>query len=66
MVSSSDVSTLLKTTIGAALDERVQAWLVNGHFAALKHRGLAFIDIDTQHIVTGIGETGARDKAHVP
>jgi hypothetical protein len=39
---------------------------VNRHLAALKHGGLAFIDIDTQDIVSGIRQTGARDEAHVP
>ena len=51
---------------GTALDERFKSRLVNGYLSPLEHGGFALIDIDAQDVITRIGETGARDQAHIP
>jgi hypothetical protein len=38
---------------------------VDRHFTALKHGGFALIDIDTEHIIARVRQTGARNQAHV-
>jgi len=51
--------------IGIALDDGVEARLMDGDLARLEHRDLARVDVDADHLVAGIRETGSRDEPHV-
>ena len=49
-----------------ALDQRVEAGLVDRHAARVQHRDLRGVDVEAQHVVADLGETGAGDEADVP
>ena len=48
-----------------ALDELLEARLVDRDLALLQARDLGRVDVDAQHLVAGIGEAGAGDEADV-
>ncbi len=50
---------------GVALEERIEAGLVDGHFALVQSLDLVRVDVDTNDMITRLGEAGTRDEAHV-
>ncbi len=48
-----------------ARDHRGEARLVNRHAALLEHVDLARVDVEAQHVVADLGETGPGDEADV-
>jgi len=52
-------------SVEVALDHGIEAGLVDGHLAGFEHLDLAFIDIDTDDMVAGIGQASAGNQAHV-
>ena len=53
------------TVYWAMRNHGIQARLMDGYFAALQQGDLAFIGIDTDHMVAGIRQARARHQAHV-
>ena len=51
--------------LGVAFDESVEARLVDGNLAAVQALDLSRVDIDADHMVAGVSETGAGDEAHI-
>jgi len=51
--------------LGIALDQGVEAGLVDGYFATVKPLDLARIHIDADHMVARISKTGTGDEAHI-
>ena len=49
-----------------ARDHRREPRLVNRHAALLEHFDLARVDVEAQHVVADLGETGPGDEADVP
>ena len=50
---------------GVAFHERVEARLVYGNLAAVQALDLARVDIDANHMVAGVSETGTGHEAHI-
>jgi hypothetical protein len=44
-----------------ALDERIEAGLVDGYYTLLETFDLLGIDVDAKYVVASIGKAGARD-----
>ncbi len=53
------------TGFGVALDQRIQAGLVNGDLTPVQALDLACVNVYTNDMVACIGQTGARDEADV-
>ena len=51
--------------VRVALDEGIEPGLMNRYLAALECLDLGGIDVDADHVVTGIGEAGPRHETHV-
>jgi len=48
-----------------ARDHFLQARLVDRHAAVVQHVDLRLVDVETEHVVADVGETGARDQTYV-
>jgi len=48
-----------------ALDHGIETGLMDRHLARLEHGDLAFVDIDADHLVAGIGQARTRHQTHV-
>ncbi len=51
--------------LAVALDQVLQAGLVDRHAAIVEQRDLFFIDVEAEHIVAELGQAGAGDQADI-
>jgi len=51
--------------IGIAVNQSIQTRLMDWHLPALEALDLGRVDVDTEHVVTGIGQTRSGDQTDV-